>query len=65
VPTRSTWHDIAFALGELRAQHNDHAAIVDGIERAARTVCKVLQASSTRFDSRRFMRVFHRNKTLP
>jgi alkylated DNA nucleotide flippase Atl1 len=68
---RTTWHEIASALGELRAQLNDHAtqsvadaARVDGVDRAARTVCKVLQATSARFDARRFMRVFNRNKTL-
>jgi hypothetical protein len=68
--TRAAWTDIALALAQLRDQLNDHAdrARSDrkrldhieravGVELAARAVCRVLKARSSRFDSRRFLRL--------
>ena len=64
--TRATWRDIAFALAGLREQLLDHsrrggrAAHLErivGVELAARAICHVLRAHSSRFDGRRFMQI--------
>lgn len=57
--TRATWNDIAISLARLRSRllehdQHDHA---DGVLLSARAVCRVLKSRSTRFDSRRFLRI--------
>lgn len=65
--TRAAWNDIALALADLRTKLLEHAgrstrtktlhlARIEGVDLAARSVCKALRARTSRFDSRRFMR---------
>lgn len=59
--TRALWTEIALALARARsdaaAGNHGRAARLDGIDRAARAVCRAIRARSSRFDGRHFMRI--------
>lgn len=64
--TRAAWNDLAYSLARVRTTLLKHAAKehraahlerVIGLEIAARAICRTLRARSTRFDSRRFMKI--------
>jgi hypothetical protein len=59
---RAVWNDIATVLGNVRARlrrsrRSDRLLRAQGVELAARAICSTLRKRSTRFDSKRFMRI--------
>ena len=68
--TRRAWTDIALSFARLRSELAAHAARARtdrmrhahrerliGVDLAARTICKTLRSTSSRFKSQHFMRI--------
>lgn len=60
--TRAAWTDLARALGAVRQRlvvknREQHRLRAEGVELAARVICRTLRSRSSRFNSREFMRI--------
>lgn len=57
--TQGTWTAVAEALADLRSRllTRKHVARAQGVELAARTICKTLRSRSRRFNHRKFMSI--------